>query len=597
MNSTPNPIEYALCRLLPEREIKSTRSVLCSIAPFPSCVKQKMTIEESEPSHTSDHVLDWLEDSVSYVPSFFDDLYNTADTDPYQWWDQAEEIYQELVNTDASLSSSITTSTTTNINTTSLVPPITPTLSNHPQSTTSNKKRKDPEEPVTKTSQNHHQRKNPNNWINKKQQDGEAVVVVKKSNGNKKTTNKGTGINGNNGNNKEGRWAEQLLNPCAAAIPFGNMSRVQHLLYVLHELASLTGDANHRLAAYGLRALTHHLSSSSTLSSASTGTITFASAEPKFFQKSLVKFYEVSPWFAFPHNIANASILQVLAQEQDPRRNLHVLDIGVSHGVQWPTLLEALTRRPGGPPPLVRITVITAASENDQTTETQFSIGPPGDNFSSRLLGFAKSMNINLQIKRLDNHALQKLSGGIIDAKPDEALIVCAQFRLHHLNHNTPDERTEFLRVLRRLEPKGVILSENNMDCSCNSCGDFATGFSRRVEYLWRFLDSTSSAFKGRESEERRMMEGEAAKALTNRGEMNEGKEKWCERMRGVGFVGELFGEDAIDGARALLRKYDSNWEMKAEAKDGCVGLWWKGQPVSFCSLWKLDMKGSESKL
>ncbi|CAK7356524.1 unnamed protein product [Dovyalis caffra] len=495
-----------------------------------------MTIEESEPNHASDHILDWLEDSVSFLPSFLDDPYNTADINPYQWWDQAEEIYQDLVNTNTSLSSS--TTTTTNINTTSLVSPINPIVSNHPQPSTTNKKRKDPEDPVSKTSQNHHQRKNPNHRMNKEERDGEAVVegvvAVKKSNGNRKSANKSTGNNCNNGNNKEGRWAEQLLNPCAAAITIGNLSRVQHLLYVLHELASPTGDANHRLAAHGLRALTHHLSPTSTgLSSASIGTITFASTEPKFFQKSLLKFYEVSPWFAFPNNIANASILQVLAQEQDPGRNLHILDIGVSHGVQWPTLLEALTRRPGGPPPLVRITVITATAENDQGTETPFSIGPPGDNFSSRLLGFAKTMNINLQIKILDNYPLQKLSGRIIDAKPEEALIVCAQFRLHHLNHNTPDERTEFLKVLRRLEPKGVILSENNMDCSCNNCGEFATGFCRRVENLWRFLDSTSSAFKGRESEERRMMEGEAAKALTNRGEMNEGKDKWCERMRG----------------------------------------------------------------
>jgi hypothetical protein len=560
-----------------------------------------MTIEGSEPNQASDHILDWLEDSVSFLPSFLDDPYNAADIDPYQWWEQAEEICQDLANTNTntSLSSSTTTSTITNINTTSLISPNNPTISNHPPTSTSNKKRKDPEDLVPKTSQNHNQRRNLNHRINKEDQDGEAVVgevvAVKKSNGNKKSTNKSTGNNSNNGNKKEGRWAEQLLNPCAAAITIGNLSRVQHLLYVLHELASPTGDANHRLAAHGLRALTHHLSSSSTVSSASIGTVTFASTEPKFFQKALLKFYEVSPWFAFPNNIANASILQVLGQEQDPTRILHILDIGVSHGVQWPTLLEALTRRPGGPPPLVRITVITATTENDQSTEPPFSIGPPGDNFPSRLLGFAKFMNINLEIKRLDGYPLQKLSGRIIDAKPEEALIVCAQFRLHHLNHNTPDERTEFFRVLRRLEPKGVILSENNMDCSCNSCGDFATGFSRRVQYLWRFLDSTSSAFKGRESEERRMMEGEGSKALTNRGEMNEGIDKWCERMQGVGFVGEMFGEDAIDGARALLRKYDGNWEMRTGGKDGCVGLWWKGQPVSFCSLWKLDMKGSDS--
>ncbi|CAN1128285.1 hypothetical protein LINPERHAP2_LOCUS4541 [Linum perenne] len=74
------------------------------------------------------------------------------------------------------------------------------------------------------------------------------------------------------------------------------------------------------------------------------------------------------------------------------------------------------------------------------------------------------------------------------------------------------------------------------MDCSCNGYMDYLSGFSWRVEYLWRFLDSTSSAFKGRESEERRMMEGEAAKALTNIGEMNDRKEQWCERMRMLRF-------------------------------------------------------------
>lgn len=86
-------------------------------------------------------------------------------------------------------------------------------------------------------------------------------------------------------------------------------------------------------------------------------------------------------------------------------------------------------------------------------------------------------------------------------------------------------------------------------------------------------------------------MEGEAAKALTNIGEMNERKEKWCERMRGVGFIGDVFGEDTTDGARALLRKYDNNWEMRVEEGDGCIGLWWKGLPVSFCSLWKITTK------
>ncbi|KAK6268256.1 hypothetical protein QUC31_012416 [Theobroma cacao] len=565
---------------------------LCFKHSFQSTI---MTLEEAEPNPTPDHILDWLEDSVSFLPSFLDDPYSTGEINSYQWWDQDQDIGQDLINIGATAIDSPITAAAAVANTTngSLIQSDS-SFPNPGLPPNSSKKRKPSDDQVPRAAQNRQQKKNQSSKINENEKGKaglEEVVANKRSAGNKKNSNKSSGNNCNNGNNKEGRWAEQLLNPCATAITAGNLTRVQHLLYVLNELASSTGDSNHRLADHGLRALTHHLSSSS----ASAGPVTFASTEPKFFQRSLLKFYEVSPWFAFPNNVANASILQILAQEPDKTRNLHILDIGVSHGVQWPTLLEALTRRSGGPPPLVRITVVAATAEKSQIMDTPFSIGPPDHDFYSRLPGFAKSMNISLQINRLENHPLQNLNTKIIDNSPGETLIVCAQFRLHHLNHNTPDQRTEFLKVLRSLEPKGVILSENNMDCSCSNCGDFTTGFSRRVEYLWKFLDSTSSAFKGRESEERRVMEGEAAKALTNQGEMNEGKEKWCERMRGVGFVGEVFGEDAIDGARALLRKYDSNWEMRVEEKNGCVGLWWRGQPVSFCSLWKLDIKVEES--
>lgn len=51
---------------------------------------------------------------------------------------------------------------------------------------------------------------------------------------------------------------------------------------------------------------------------------------------------------------------------------------------------------------------------------------------------------------------------------------------------------------------------------SCKSCGDFAMEFSGRLNLLAEVFDSTSSTFKDREK--RRAMEGEATKALINRG-------------------------------------------------------------------------------
>lgn len=548
-----------------------------------SSICNTMTIDEPEPDPTFDPISEWLADPLSYIPSFLDEPYSLNDFYEESWWSPSESINQEMhINNNNSLTSFDTSLIVTHTSAT----PSEPIIASHLPPLDSPRKRKGNDSDYNFEAS----RKNQNPRIYDTD-DGEAIVVqrvtTRKTAGHKKATHKSTG---NNGNNREGRWAEQLLNPCAAAITAGNLNRVQHLFYVLQELSSINGDANHRLAARGLQALTHYLSTpcSTSLISASAGITTFTSTNPKFFNNSLINFNDISPWFRIPNSIANSSILQILLKH-DSSRNLHILDIGVSHGVQWPTLLEELTHRPGGPPPLVRLTVITPTMENDQQRHNPFVVGPGGYNFTVQLLAFAKEININLQINRLENYPLQNLDSQLINSSPDEILVICAQFRLHNLKHQNPDERTELLRILKSLEPKGLVLSENNMDCSCNSCSNFATGFGRRVEYLWKFLDSTSVAYKGRESERRRMMEGEAAKALTNMGEMNERKEKWCERMRTVGFAWEMFGANVIDRARALLKKYDNNWEMRVDAQDGCVDLWWKGEPVSFCSLWKID--------
>ncbi|XP_073309660.1 protein NODULATION SIGNALING PATHWAY 1 [Primulina huaijiensis] len=531
--------------------------------------------EEQIPSHISE----WIDDSISYFPMFFDDPYETGDFIGDSWWAPGQNLEQDIIDDSFITNSSMTSAA---------LPPVpTQTPADSIISLDSTKKRK--------LSDDLNSKKPRKTTIKRADEQDlgpvsteQGVVVPRKQTGNKKG-NKSVG-NGSNGNNKEGRWAEQLLNPCAAAVTARNPSRVLHFLYVLHDLASLSGDANHRLSFYGLCALKHHVSSAPASSfSASAGSKAFASSNPKFFRDSLIKFNDINPWFRIPNNVANTSILQILAEQAQPS-NLHILDIGVSHGVQWPTLLEELTRRAGGPPPLVRLTVIAPAATNDQSRNTApFANGPPDYDFSSKLLTFAKDLNVNLQINRLENLQMQNLNSQLINSSAEETLVVCAQFRLHNLSHGMTDDRTKFLKVLRSLNPKGVILCENNTDCCCINCGDFATGFPRRVEYLWRFLDSTSIAYKGRESEERRMMEAEAAKVLINSGEMNERKEKWCERMRHAGFTDDVFGEETIDGAKALLRKYDSNWEIRVEDRDGCVGLLWKGQPVSFCSLWKMD--------
>ncbi|XP_071717415.1 protein NODULATION SIGNALING PATHWAY 1-like [Rutidosis leptorrhynchoides] len=530
-----------------------------SLPSFPlntTLMSETMLFNEPDPDMDSAHILNWLEDSMPKLPLILDDLYSSTDINGTNWWVQ-EPFDAYTFSTSNSIDNVTSTVSSTSDPVVFYDQPHKLVLESD-----MSKKRKAPEDRM-RTPQG------------------------KRSSGNKKGTSKSTKDSNNNkhsGNDKNSRWAEQLLNPCATAIANGNVTRVQHLLYVLQELASPTGDANYRLASHGLQALLRHLSSAKAVGP----TVTFATSTPKFFQRSLINFNDINPWFTIPNNIANNAILQILSEQEQIHgscnKTLHILDIGISHGFQWPTLLEALSRKPGGPPPLVRLTVVQPTPDNHQIP---FVNCPPCYDFASNILRYANDVNINLQINKLDNCPLQNLNAQTIDSSRDETLIVCAQFRLHNLNHNKPDTRTEFLNVLRSMEPKGVILSDNNMNCSCNKCNKFDTRFSQSLNHLWSFLDSTSVAFKGRDTEERKLLEGEAAKVLTNTFEMNETKEKWGERMRSVGFVETAFADDVVDQARALLKRYDSHWEMRVGEKDGLAGLWWKGQPVSFSSLWK----------
>jgi hypothetical protein len=392
---------------------------------------------------------------------------------------------------------------------------------------------------------------------------------------------KGGSKGGGAGSDRDTRWAEQLLNPCAVAVEAGNLSRAQHLFYVLGELASISGDPNHRLAAHGLHALSRRLPAAVGPAAAASVRVppcerpapAYAGAEPRLFRASLIRFHEVSPWFALPNALANAAIARAAAAGAP--RPIHVVDLGVSHGVQWPTLLESLTRMPGGrAPSSVRLTVVAAG-----TPPAPFSASPPGYDFSPHLLRYAKSINLPLAISRASSldtvHSVTSPGG--------EALVVCLQFRL---GHATADERAGVLNKVRGLNPELVVLSELD---GGGGDGTAAGGFAARLELLWRFLESTSAAFKGRDGEERRLLEAEAGTSVAAaEAAAGEGRDAWRERMAAAGFEEAAFGDEAVESAKSLLRKYDGGWEMSAPAGGaGAVALRWKGQPVSFCSLWR----------
>ncbi|KAI0495099.1 hypothetical protein KFK09_025246 [Dendrobium nobile] len=484
-------------------------------------------------NHHHHHLMDWLEDSISFLPTFPNEPYSVPEEIAHcQWWvqDQNQPLTAAAAVVAVAEAPSIAIVTA--------------------------KPEPLPEMPKAELPKKRKLAARQTAGVFEEDRKPQVNNGSKKGHGRGSMSNSGSG----GGASKEVRWAEQLLNPLAAAIDAANLYRAQHLTCVLQELASPSGDANHRLAFYGLQVLSRNFTSS--LSSP----LNYASTDPRLFRSALIKFHEVSAWFAFPNCLANAAILQAMGGRAGPVRSgsLHVVDVGVSHGLQWPTLMEALTRRGMGlvGQGMVKLTVVETGSGGP------FGSAPAGYDFVPQLMRYGRSIDLNLRVER----------GGEVGRGPGkETVVVCLQFRAGRVGPG-------FWKAVREMEPDLLVLTEMEEG---RGRGE-EKGFARRAEMLWGFLESTSVAFKGRDSEERRVVEGEAARLLEEEVEEGEGwgNERWKEKMEGEGFKEEGFGEEAVEAGRALLKKYDGNWEMKI-ATDGAVELSWKGQSVSFCSLWK----------
>ncbi|GFZ04301.1 hypothetical protein Acr_16g0009250 [Actinidia rufa] len=189
-----------------------------------------MTLEESERNTISDHILDWLdslEGSITFLPPFLKDPYNSGQINGDHWWVQNQDLDKELVNP---ISTSFNNSTTTR--TTGPLLPAQPHQNPPPQTISNRPMKKRKSFPF----RNHLKVTGRIRTVGSTTpKDGDGV---KRSVGGKKSSAKLAGNNCNNGYDREERWAEQLLKPCAAVVTTGNLTPIQNLVYFLLELSS-----------------------------------------------------------------------------------------------------------------------------------------------------------------------------------------------------------------------------------------------------------------------------------------------------------------------------------------------------------------------
>ncbi|KAL3653182.1 hypothetical protein CASFOL_002863 [Castilleja foliolosa] len=248
---------------------------------------------------------------------------------------------------------------------------------------------------------------------------------------------------------KESVDLRSLLTQCVQAISDFDNKTLNHLLSQIRQHSSPIGDSVQRVAHYFANALEARL--------AGTGIALYTTLESKrrFTIEVLraYKLYFVScPFMHISNIMANKTIINLARRST----TLHVIDFGILYGFQWPFLINALSRRPGGPPKLC-ITGIDFPQPGFRPAERVKDTCRRLAKYGER---FGVPFEYNVIAQKWDTITLEDLK-----IKKNELLVVNSMYRLHNVPDDTEtgnSPRDAVLNLIKRINPDMFIHGVTN---------------------------------------------------------------------------------------------------------------------------------------
>ncbi|KAK4478836.1 hypothetical protein RD792_014337 [Penstemon davidsonii] len=410
--------------------------------------------------------------------------------------------------------------------------------------------------------------------------------------------------------NLDGACIEKLLLHCANALENNDVTLAQQVMWVLNNVASSIGDPNQRLASYFLRAL---ISRASRLCPT---TLNFNNATSDLYQRlmsvtELAGYVDLIPWHRFGFCASNSAILKATQGFS----KIHVLDFSITHCMQWPTFIDALSKGSERAPSL-RISVLSWRP-----------LVPPLVNVSIeeiglRLSSFAKIKDVPFEFNVIEvglstipqecefnyDLLLRQLNPSTLKLRDDEALVVNCQNWLRYL----PDEhfdssylqnnscRDSFLDMIKSLNPCVVTVVDE--DCDLGASNGLGPRISTCFNYLWIPFDALET-FMPKNSTQRIEFEADVGHKIENvigfegiqRIERLESCIKFSQRMGSKGFFSLPFCEETTKEVKLLLDEHASGWGMKKD--EDMLILTWKGHNSVYASVWVPNREFRENSI
>ncbi|XP_058210916.1 protein SCARECROW 2 [Rhododendron vialii] len=365
---------------------------------------------------------------------------------------------------------------------------------------------------------------------------------------------------------EEGLHLLTLLLKCAESVAADDFEEANKMLLEISELSTPFGTSAQRVAAYFSEAMSARLLNSCL---GVYGTLPAISHSQKLVSAFQV-FNGISPFVKFSHFTANQAIQEAFEREE----RVHIIDLDIMQGLQWPGLFHILASRPGGPP-FVRLTGLGMSVEALEAT-------------GKRLSDFAEKLGLPFEFRPVAEK-VGNLDPEMLNVSKREAVAV------HWLQHSLYDvtgSDTHTLSLLHRLAPKVVTVVEQDL----SHAGSFLGRFVEAIHYYSALFDSLGASY-GEESEERHVVEQqllsrEIRNVLAVGGPSRNAEREvvkfnnWREKLQQSGFRGISLAGNAAAQATLLLGMFPSDGYTLIE-DNGTLKLGWKDLCLLTASAWR----------
>jgi GRAS domain family len=369
-----------------------------------------------------------------------------------------------------------------------------------------------------------------------------------------------------------------LLIHCAQAVATDDRRSAYELLKQIRQHSALDGDGSQRLAYCFADGLEARL--------AGTGSQLYKQLVAKRTTATdMLKAYHLylaaCPFKKVSHFFSNQTILNVAEKAS----RVHIIDFGIYFGFQWPSLIQRLSHREGGPP-MLRITGIDVPQPGFRPTERIEETG-------RRLEDYAKMFKVPFVYqgiaRKWDTIRVEDLN-----IEKGEVVVVNCLYRFRNLIDETvavDSPRNRVLKTIREMNPDVFIHGIVN---GSYSVPFFVTRFREALFHFSALFDMLETTVP-RENEQRLLIERdlfgrEALNVIACEGservERPETYKQWQVRNLRAGFVQIPLNSDIMKKAKEKVKAiYHKDFVIDEESHWLLQG--WKGRIIYAVSTWK----------